>query len=262
MLHKYKICYIIKTVIFMSINRELNFRLFAQSEEQQSHVEYRHEYSFYSNVAEGNIEEVQKVLADPNNVSLYESPEYGKLSKDLIRNIRYHFVVSTALITRQCVENGLERELAYTMSDIYIGKMDLLRTAKEIIGLHNEMLLDFTRKMADLPKRQVYSMQVMKAIDYICRSRNHHITAGSVAEKLNINRSYLSTIFKRETGESISDFIRREKLKAAANMLRFSDYSCSDIAEYFGFASQSHFIKLFFGEYGVTPNKYRNRFRR
>lgn len=105
-------------------------------------------------------------------------------------------------------------------------------------------------------------MQVMKAIDLICRSRNRHITAGTVAAELNINRSYLSTIFKRETGTGISDFIRREKLKAAANMLRFSDYSCSDIAEYFGFASQSHFIKLFSQEYGLTPNKYRNRFKR
>lgn len=137
----------------MSMNRELNSRLFRQSEEQQSHVEYRHEYSFYSNVSEGNIEAVTATLADPNNVSQYENPEYGRLSKDFVRNIRYHFVVSTALITRQCVENGLERELAYTLSDIYIGKMDLLRTAKEIIELHNEMLLDFTKKMADLPKR-------------------------------------------------------------------------------------------------------------
>lgn len=246
----------------MSYNKELNTRLFQQSEEERNHVEYRHEYSFYSNVAEGNIDAVKEVLADPNNVRLYENPEYGRLSKDFVRNVRYHFIVSTALITRQCVENGLERELAYTLSDIYISKMDLLRTAKEIIELHNEMLIDFTKKMADLPKQSVYSMHVMRAIDCICRSRNKHITAQSVAETLNMNRSYLSTIFKRETGTSISEFIRREKLKAAANMLRFSDYSCSDISEYFGFASQSHFIKLFSQEYGVTPNKYRNRFKR
>ncbi len=242
----------------MSYNKELNNRLFLQNEEERTHVEYRHEYSFYSNVAEGNIEAVKAVLADPNNISQYENPEYGRLSKDFIRNIRYHFIVSVSLITRQCVENGLERELAYTLSDIYIGKMGTLQTARQIIELHNEMLLDFTQKMADLPKQQVYSMQVVKAIEYICQSRNKHITAQSVADKLNINRSYLSTIFKRETGVNISDFIRREKLKAAANMLRFSAYSCADIAEYFGFASQSHFIQCFSREYGVTPNNYRN----
>ncbi len=246
----------------MSYNKELNTRLFLQNEEERTHVEYRHEYNFYSNVAEGNVEAVKAVLADPNNISQYENPEYGRLSKDFIRNIRYHFIVSVSLITRQCVENGLERELAYTLSDIYIGKMDTLQTARQIIELHNEMLLDFTHKMADLPKKKVYSMQVVKAIEYICRSRNKHITAQSVADKLNINRSYLSTIFKRETGVNISDFIRREKLKAAANMLRFSDYSCADIAEYFGFASQSHFIQCFSREYGVTPNNYRKRFRR
>lgn len=114
----------------MSINKELNDRLFIQREEQQTHVEYKKEYGFYSNVAEGNTEEVKKILADPDNIHLYDSAEYGRLSRDSLRNMRYHFVVQTALITRLCVENGLERELAYTMSDLYIGKMDMLSTPR------------------------------------------------------------------------------------------------------------------------------------
>lgn len=52
------------------------------------------------------------------------------------------------MITRLCVEHGLEQELAYTMSDLYINKMDELQQAEAIISLQNDMLLDFTQKMA------------------------------------------------------------------------------------------------------------------
>lgn len=246
----------------MSMNRELNSKLFQRCEEQLSHVEYDHEYKFYNNIAMGNIEEVRKILADPNDTAMYESSEYGKLSKDFLQNMRYHFVISTALITRLCVEKGLERELAYTLSDLYIGKMDIAKTAQQIIVLHNEMLIDFTQKMVALPKQQVYSIQIVKAIDYILKHRNDKLTVQNIADKLNINRSYLSSLFIKETKMSISDFIRREKIKAAANMLKFSEYSYGDIAEYFGFASHSHFIKCFRKQIGLSPKEYRKKYSR
>ena len=246
----------------MSMNKELNAKLFQRREEQLSHVEYDHEYKFYENITEGNVEEVQKVLADPKNTTMYENPEYGKLSKDFLRNMRYHFVVSTALITRLCVEKGLERELAYTLSDLYIGKMDITQTAEQIIVLHNEMLMDFTHKMTDLPKQKVYSIQIVKAMDYILKNRNSKLTVQDIADELTINRSYLSSLFKKETGRSISDFIREEKIKAAANMLKFSEYSYGDIAEYFGFASQSHFIECFRKQTGLSPKEFRKKYSR
>lgn len=249
----------------MSISKELNARLFENAEEQRVHVEYRSEYGYYGAVADGDIEAVKKVLVRPDNVSLYENGEYGTLSKDRLRNIRYHFVVAAALITRLCVEKGLERELAYTLSDLYIEKMDRLQAAEKVLSLYNEMLLVFTEKMAALPKRGAYSVHVVKAINYICRNRTKKITASSVSEALKLNRSYLSSLFKRETGTSVSGFIRMEKLKAAANMLVFSDSadcSCADIAEYFGFASQSHFIKLFKQNTGLTPAEYRRKYSR
>lgn len=241
----------------MSMNRELNMQLFRRQENEQGHVEYAHEFGYYENIAAGNVEEVIKILADPKNTEMYEASEYGKLSKDKLRNMRYHFVVSTSLITRLCVEKGLDRELAYTLSDLYIGKMDMLFRGEDIISLHNDMLMDFTRKMAELPKNSVYSIHIVRAIEYVCRNRTKRITVGDVADRLGVSRSYLSTLFVRETGVGLSDFIRREKIKAAANMLRFSDYSYADIAEYFGFAGQSHFIGCFRKETGLTPKEYR-----
>ena len=246
----------------MSMNKELNSQLFLRWEEQRSHEDYNQEYGFYDAIAEGNIEEVKKMLVNPENVTMYERPEFGRLSNDFLRNIRYHFVVATALITRLCVEKGLERELAYTLSDLYINKMDSEINAKKILSLYNELLLDFTQKMAELPKQKVYSIQIVKAMEYIYKHRNERLTVQAVADSLHINRSYLSSLFIKETGTSISNFIRSEKIKAAANMLKFSEYSYSDIAEYFGFASQSHFIQCFKKQMGLSPKEYRTKYAR
>lgn len=125
------------------------------------------------------------------------------------------------MITRLCVEHGLEQELAYTMSDLYINKMDELQQAEAIISLQNDMLLDFTQKMADLPKRHGYSIHVIKGMEYICRHLHQRLTVTEVAAALSVNRSYFSTLFAKETGCSVSQYIRQEKLQAAANMLRF-----------------------------------------
>ena len=122
------------------------------------------------------------------------------------------------------------------------------------------MVIDFTQKMANLPKQQGYSMHVIKGIEYICHHLHQRLTVSEVAEALSVNRSYFSALFAKETGLSVSHFIRQEKLHAAANMLRFSDYSYAEIAEYFGFSSQSHFIQCFQKEFSCTPAVYRKQY--
>lgn len=241
----------------MSRNRELNRMLVMREEEQNFHTDYNEEFAFYNYIANGDVEQVRRFMAPPEAENMYDDGRYGMLSSNLLQNIRYHFVVSVAIISRLCVEKGLERELAYTLSDLYISSMDKLNSKRDILMLHNEMLMDFTLKMKELPKRQVYSIQIVRAMNYIFEHRNEAVDATVVALALEVNRSYLSTLFKKETGMGLAGFIRREKIKAAANMIKFSDYSYVEIAQYFAFSNQSHFIQCFKKEMGCTPREYR-----
>ena len=74
-------------------------------------TQYNHqnkELLFYRRVAEGNLEEIQKNI---DNQEFLNPNGIGKLSNDIVQNFKYHFVFSTALITRLCVDNGMEMEL-------------------------------------------------------------------------------------------------------------------------------------------------------
>ena len=99
-----------------------------------------------------------------------------------------------------------------------------------------------------------------KAIDYISNNLNARITLTDIADALNMTSSYLSKLFSKETGQSISAYIKEEKLKAAANMLQYSDISITDISEYYHFSSQSHFTASFTELFGLTPKKYRDKY--
>lgn len=66
-----------------------------------------------------------------------------------------------------------------------------------------------------------------------------------LAKELFLSCPYLSRRFKEETGESLTDFILKEKTEEAKRLLRYSDKSLTAIGNYLGFSSQSHFARVF-----------------
>ncbi len=246
----------------MSTLNELNRRLYLQREEQIEHHEYNQEFYFYKAVALGDIDAIKKNIESTFGENRYNDTAYGHLSDDKIQNARYHFVVSTALITRLCVEYGLNRETAYTLSDIYINKMDKQKNLSSINITYNEMLLDFTNKMRNIAKANIYSIHITKTIEYILNHLHERLSTSDIADALCLNRSHLSTLFKKETGISLHKYIISQKLKSASQLLTTSDISISEISELYSFSSQSHFTKCFREELGMTPLEYQKKYYR
>ncbi len=70
----------------------------------------------------------------------------------------------------------------------------------------------------------------------------------------------MSDLFRRVEGITIQQYIRREKIRLAENLLRYSEYDVKSIAVYLAFCSQSHFGKVFKDQTGLTPMKCREKF--
>ena len=136
--------------------------------------------------------------------------------------------------------------------------MDKCTSIAAIDKLRDEMIFDYAELMKNTRKQNVYSKHIVRCIDYIYDHLNENITVSSLADYLQINPTYLSKLFAKETKLTLSKYIKRERLRAAANMLKFSDYSIGEISEYFCFSSQSHFTNAFQEEFYTTPKKYRD----
>lgn len=78
-----------------------------------------------------------------------------------------------------------------------------------------------------------------------------------IAEFVHMNPDYISAVFSKKTGESLTSFILKERLKAAKVMLATTNYSLQEISYRTGFSSPSYFQRQFKKSVGITPKKYR-----
>lgn len=238
----------------MNIEKKLSHIEFLNREYNVSHLSYEREMAFFQSIKEGNVAEAKRLFKPLGG------GEMGKLSRDSIRNLKYHLIITVAFITRYCIEGGMEMEVAYNLSDIYIQSIDRCRTEDEINLLHREVVDDYAQRMCILRKQNRYPKSVTICLDYIYDNLHTKITLERLAEVTSLSPAYLSKLFHKEVGQTVSGYIVKKRIEAAANMLKFSDYSCLDISEYLCFSSESHFIQVFKKHTGYTPKAYRESF--
>lgn len=231
-----------------------------EAEDDIDEIEHREpteEFLFYRAVAGGDLDTVRKNCEQGRFV---EEKGVGILSRDPVVNLKYHFVITTAMIARLCRQSGMELEQAFRLSDFYIQKLDDIHTEEEVHRLHDEMVMDYTEKMRKYNRSDTNSKHINACKEYIYSHIKERITIEDLADELGVSSGYLSRLFKKETGVSVSAYIRSQKIDMAKNLLRFSDYSMIDIANRLSFSSQSHFIQQFREVVGMTPKKYRDEY--
>ncbi len=99
---------------------------------------------------------------------------------------------------------------------------------------------------------------IFNAVRFI---REHYRTITSlseVADYVHVTRSYLSSLFKKEMGVSIVDFMNDIRLTAAERELKNSSQDITNIALSVGYREPSYFSRLFKKKYGMNPREYRN----
>ncbi len=226
------------------LNRESTFR----------HAPYNPEMDFYNAVKKGNINKIRRLYS--NDFTKKEG--LGKLSDSPLRNYIYHFVIACAMIARSCIEGGMTLEEAYTASDYYIMAADSTRNLADLSVLHNRMVLDYTTRMRRIANKHIGSRHILSCINYIDDNLHTRITIKMLSAHTGLSESYLSKLFKQETGQSLSEYIARKKTETAGNMIAYSDYSLSEISAILAFPSQSYFTQCFKKYMGCTPGEYRN----
>lgn len=226
------------------VNRENDFR----------HHDYEEELRMYRYIRDGDLRAVKEAQRK------FTAEGQGHLSDDPLTNIKYLFVAFITMTIRFAITGGMNSETAYTSSDYYIQQMDRCMTIEEVRKLQLEAVEYFTNYMADLKKEKIYSKTVIQCMNYISRHLNRPVCVAEIAAEVRRNPDYLSHLFRKETGKTISAYILESKLRAAENMLLDSDCSCADVSAAFSFSSQSYFTKLFRQYSGETPKKFREKY--
>jgi len=98
---------------------------------------------------------------------------------------------------------------------------------------------------------------VRKAMDYVELNFANNISLNMVAAYVHVSPAYLSRIFNKKTGGSLTDYLAQVRLKKAKQQLRLSTATIDQIAAANGFNSSSYFSTIFKKNEGITPSEYR-----
>jgi AraC-like DNA-binding protein len=229
--------------------------MFDQRETPDSTILYRMEEKLQNCIRQGEPERLEECLQefDDNNRMM------GCMSKDPLRQAQYTFISGLTLATRSAIEGGIPEIEAYNLSDVYAQKADTSKKIDEVLQLFAVVYYDFAKRVQRTKKqRRSYSHPVSLCISYILDHLHYQITLLELARLCKLSPQYLSALFRKETGRTITDYIMNEKLETAKQMITYSEHTLQEISSYLGFCSHSSFTAHFRKYYGSTPREYRN----
>ena len=146
----------------------------------------------------------------------------------------------------------------FSCSSVYPGfssiKKALMESEEQDLLLH-----DMTQYVSALiSSRSSCHSAIERTIHYIMQHYREPITLSLIAEKVFLHQSYLSNLFKKETGCGLSSFITDYRLYIAKKLLTETKDKISSISEDVGFQEYSYFSQVFSRRVGMTPQKYRS----
>lgn len=217
------------------------------------HNSYDQEQAIMSIVSKGDVAALKSWLEFAPAIS------EGTLAKEQLRQHKNIFIVSATLVSRAAIRGGMDVNDAFSISDFYIQRCELLYSLNDITNLQYRMILDYTERVSRLRINQNNSKLLIDVANYIYHHISEPIKTEDIANSLYLSRPYLSKKFKEETNENIAEYIIKEKINEAKRLLRYSNKTLTQISSYLGFSSPSHFSRVFKKHTNLSPSEYKNK---
>jgi YesN/AraC family two-component response regulator len=102
---------------------------------------------------------------------------------------------------------------------------------------------------------------VQKVLGMIEHSYMEDLSLTLLADKAGFNPSYLSRLFKMETGKGFVQYLREVRMRQACKLLEESSMTNVEVAKQVGYWDEKHFRRTFKTDFGMTPGEYREKLR-
>lgn len=194
---------------------------------------------------------------------------YNKNPQELYISIDhlFDFLLKLNPVTPALIKTSIENLMHYYLPP---DKKRLLVNYMNIEDLYqsSDSLIDFRINVKQLFKNickfendsydKKYTNKITAAIKFIEENYIKNLSLEEVARYINMNSSYFSNIFKKETGMYFSDFIQKIRVEKSKSFLIHPQLKIYEIAEKVGFTDEKYYFKIFKKLTGITPTQYRN----
>lgn len=177
-------------------------------------------------------------------------------SSDPLRNFQNYCIIMNTLL-RKAAENGSVHPFYIDrLSSDFARKIESITTQESGYKLQRDMLHKYCLLVRNHSMKG-YSLLIQKVITKIDSDLTADLGLNALAKHLNVNASYLSNLFKKETGNTLTEYVNRKRVEHSILLLNSTTLQVQTIAQHCGIPDVNYFTKLFKKYYNKTPKEYR-----
>ena len=189
-------------------------------------------------------------------MSLFSDQPFEKRVADPLRNIKNYCIITNTLLRKAAERGGVHPVYIDKVSSSFATKIEQLPSVSNTVELMSEMFRSYCRLVRRHALKN-YSLIVQKTILLIDSDLAADLSLSTLAESQSVSPGYLSTIFRRETGKTVSGYIRDKRIKHAMHLLGTTKLQIQTVALHCGIMDMQYFSKIFKKHTGKTPKEYR-----
>lgn len=145
----------------------------------------------------------------------------------------------------------------YGLEESYPKNLESFDTYDLLLQYNIKLYTEVINKIIEIRSRK--DKRLVKVIkDFIMKHYHEPISLNVIAENIYLSPSYISDLFKNQTGENITDYLARVRIEKAKILLKDLQIKSYEIGEMVGYKDPAYFSKVFKKVVGVSPNEYRN----
>lgn len=211
---------------------------------------YDAERRFMQAVSQGMAHKAEPLIANASKLLLEQR------TPDALRNTKNYCIIMNTLLRKSAEYGSVHPFYIDSVSSDFAKRIERVQSPEEFPALQREMVNTYCALVKQHSTKQ-YSPLVQKVLTVVDSDLTADLSLKHLSKLLNVNASYLSSLFKKETGKTLTEFIAQKRMQHAAFLLRTTKLQVQSVAQHCGIYDVNYFTKMFKKYSGQTPKEFR-----
>lgn len=253
------------TVIHKNLERDVEIPVFQNPHSQAKEAEpwmavqllerrYAKENELIEAVSKGLSHKAEMIFSNIKPEKALES----RLT-DPLRNTKNFLIILNTLLRKGAEQGKVHPYHIDNVSSDFALRIEAMQNPSECEELLKYMVKKYCRLVNKHSQRN-YSLLIQKVITQIESDIASDLSLNNLSKIFEVNPSYLSSLFKKETGSTLTDYVNKQRIERAKELLISTNIQIQNIAQRCGMLDVNYFTKTFKKHTDLTPKKYREKY--
>lgn len=211
---------------------------------------YTFESQLMQAVSQGNLTLVDHFIFSEGTM------QYVPRLSNALRDYKNYMIILNTLLRKAAEAGAVHPVYLDQMSSKFAKKIESLSSITAH-SMEREMIHNYCMLVRNHSVKG-YSPIIQKVINQINLNLTSDLSLSTLSEMFNISAGYLSTLFKKETGATLTDYVNKKRVQHAILLLNTTHLQIQTIASYCGVEDINYFTRIFKKFTEMTPKKYRD----